>query len=132
MIELVVVMAVLGLLLSIAVPRYLDSLERGKDQVEAHDLVQLRKAIDQFYGDRGTYPERLEDLVTYRYLRELPVNPHTETVDWVVVPPPGGQKGGVFDVRAPNNPNPRPGTAAADAPDGQAPVPADAASDNPP
>ena len=63
MIELVVVMAVLGLLLSIAMPRYLASLERGREQVLSHNLAQLREAIDRFYGDRGAYPERLEDLV---------------------------------------------------------------------
>lgn len=107
MIELVVVMAILGLLLSLAVPRYLDSLERGKAQVVAHDLAQMRKAIDQYYGDKGSYPEQLEDLVTQRYLRALPVNPFTDSVDWIVVPPPGGQKGAVFDVQSVDNPSPR-------------------------
>lgn len=102
MIELIVVMAVIGLLLTLAVPRYMDSLERGKDQVMAHDLAAMRKAIDQYYGDRGAYPERLEDLVTRRYLRSLPVNPHTDAVDWIVIPPPGGKKGQVYDVRAPD------------------------------
>lgn len=100
MIELIVVMAVIGLLLSLATPRYLASLERGKEQVVEHDLATMRKAIDQFYGDRGAYPDRLDDLVTHRYLRSLPVNPFTEAVDWVVVPPPGGRKGNVYDVRA--------------------------------
>lgn len=101
MIELIVVMAVLGLLLSLAVPRYLDSLERGKDQVVAHDLAQMRKAIDQYFGDKGSYPDRLEDLVSQRYLRELPVNPHSGAVDWLILPPPGGQRGNVYDVQAP-------------------------------
>lgn len=98
MIELIVVMAVIGLLLSIAAPRYLDSLERGKHRVAAHDLAQMQKAIDQFYGDRGAYPEQLQDLVTYRYLRALPPNPFTGAVDWLVVPPPAGRKGKVYDV----------------------------------
>lgn len=104
MIELIVVMAVIGLLLAIATPRYLASLERGKDQVVEHDLAQMRKAIDQFYGDRGAYPDRLDDLVTFRYLRALPVNPHTDAVDWITVPPPGGRKGNVYDVRAADMP----------------------------
>ncbi|MBP6338484.1 MAG: type II secretion system protein [Vitreoscilla sp.] len=106
MIELIVVMAVIGLLLSLAAPRYLASLERGKDQVVEHDLAQMRKAIDQFYGDRGAYPERLDELVTFRYLRNLPVNPHTDAVDWITVPPPGGRKGNVYDVRAVDKPSP--------------------------
>jgi len=101
MIELIVVMAVLGLLLSLAVPRYLDALDRGKVQVMAHDLAQIREAIDRYYGDRGAYPERLEDLVTARYLRAIPPNPYTDEADWVVVPPPGEFKGSVYDVRDP-------------------------------
>jgi general secretion pathway protein G len=101
MIELIVVMAVLGLLLSLAVPRFLNSLERGKEDIVAHDLAQLRKALDQYYGDKGAYPDHLEDLVSQRYLRNLPVNPFTGDIDWIVVPPPFGQKGGVYDVRAP-------------------------------
>lgn len=101
MIELIVVMAVIGLLLSLAVPRYLDSLERGKEKVLVHNLAQMREAIDRYYGDRGSYPDRLEDLVTYRYLRAVPVNPYTEKDDWETDPPPGGTKGSIFDVRAP-------------------------------
>jgi general secretion pathway protein G len=128
MIELIVVMAILGLLLSLAVPRYLDSLERGKSQIEAHDLTQMRKAIDQFYGDRGSYPEQLEDLVTYRYLRALPLNPHTEALDWVVVPPPNGQKGGVYDVRSSYTPS-QPAQADALPVDAEATPPAVAGSD---
>ena len=130
MIELIVVMAVIGLLLSLAVPRYMDSLERGKAQVEAHDLAQMRKAIDQFYGDRGTYPNQLEDLVTYRYLRTIPVNPHTEVVDWVVVPPPNGQKGGVYDVRSSYTPS-QPAVGEAAPADAEPAAPAPAASDAP-
>lgn len=99
MIELVVVMAVLGLLLSIALPRYMATLERGKHQVLAHDLAQMREAIDKFHGDRGVFPDRLEELVERRYLRALPLNPFTDRADWVTVMPPGGQRGMVYDVK---------------------------------
>jgi len=101
MIELVVVMAVLGLLLSIAMPRYLASLERGREQVLSHNLAQLREAIDRFYGDRGAYPERLEDLVERRYLRAMPLNPFTQAADWALIPPPAGAKGSVYDIAEP-------------------------------
>lgn len=106
LVELVVVMALIGLLLSIAVPRYMASLERGREKVLAHNVAQLREAIDQYYGDRGAYPERLQDLVEQRYLRALPVNPMTEKVDWIAVAPPQGQKGAVFDVIAPDGSQP--------------------------
>ena len=75
MVELMVVLAIIGLLLSIAVPRYLDSLERGREQVLTHNLAQLREALDKFHGDRGAYPDRLDELVERRYLRAIPLNP---------------------------------------------------------
>ncbi len=101
MIELVVVLAVLGLLLSIALPRYLESLERGREQVLANNLAQLREALDRHYGDRGAYPDRLDELVERRYLRAVPVNPFTEAPDWELIAPPAGVKGAVFDVAEP-------------------------------
>ncbi|MEQ1686935.1 MAG: type II secretion system protein [Burkholderiaceae bacterium] len=101
MIELVVVMAVLGLLLSIALPRYIDSLARGREHVLVHNLAQLREAIDRHYGDRGAYPDRLEDLVERRYLRAVPLNPFTDAADWQLIGPPAGAKGAVFDVAEP-------------------------------
>ena len=98
MVELMVVLALIGLLLSIAVPQYIDALERGREQALAHNVAQLRKAIDQFYADRGSYPDRLEELVERRYLRALPENPFTQAVDWSTVSPPSGAKGGVYDI----------------------------------
>jgi len=98
MFELMVVLALIGLLLSIAVPQYIDALERGREQALAHNVAQLRKAIDQFYADRGSYPDRLEELVERRYLRALPENPFTQAVDWSTVSPPSGAKGGVYDI----------------------------------
>ncbi len=101
MVELMVVLALIGLLLSIAVPQYIDALERGREQALAHNVAQLRKAIDQFYADRGSYPDRLEELVERRYLRALPENPFTQLVDWATVSPPSGAKGGVYDIVEP-------------------------------
>lgn len=99
-IELLVVMAVIGLLLSLAVPRYLDSLDRGKSRVAEYNLSQIRKAIDQYRADRGAYPDGLSDLVERRYLRSLPLNPYTDRPDWTTVAPDGVTTG-VFDVRLP-------------------------------
>lgn len=117
MIELIVVMTVIGLLVSMALPRYMGALDRGRDQIVQHDLATMREAIDRHYGDRGAYPDRLEDLVTRRYLRAIPLNPRTEAADWLVVAPPSGARGMVFDVRDPANPDgtPAPATAPAEA-----------------
>jgi general secretion pathway protein G len=98
MIELMVVLAMIGLLLSIAVPQYIDALERGREQALAHNVAALRKAIDQFYADRGSYPDRLEELVERRYLRALPENPFTQAVDWNTISPPSGAKGAIYDI----------------------------------
>lgn len=100
LIEMIVVMAAIGLLLSLAVPRYLDALERGKEQVLQHNLKVMREAIDKFHGDNGRYPERLEDLVARRYLRAIPVDPFAEAATWLVVAPRESAAGGVIDVRS--------------------------------
>lgn len=100
MIELVIVMAMLGLLLSLALPQYMATLERGRETVLQQNLATMREALDKFYGDRGRYPDTLEDLVTQRYLRAIPVDPFTEAPNWVVVAPKDSAKGGVIDVQS--------------------------------
>jgi general secretion pathway protein G len=98
LIELIVVMTIVALLLSMALPRYLGSLDRGREHVLQHDLAQMRQAIDRYHADRGVYPDSLDDLVARRYLRAVPPNPYTDAVDWQVLPPPHGAKGAVYDV----------------------------------
>ncbi len=102
LIELLVVMATIALLLTIAVPRYFQSIDRAKEAVLKEDLVQMRDAIDKFYGDRGRYPERIEELVERKYLRRIPPDPITESAaTWIALPPPEApDKGGVYDVKS--------------------------------
>lgn len=100
MIELLVVMAILAVLASMVLPRYMDKVDAARETVLRHDLLELRKAIDQFYRDQSRYPETLDELVVRRYIRAVPVDPMTERVDtWVVVPPKEGSKA-VFDVKS--------------------------------
>nr|WP_130480918.1 type II secretion system protein [Sphaerotilus mobilis] len=96
--ELVVVMTLIGLLLTVALPRYLDALDRGKEKVLERNLTLMREAIDRHYGDTGKYPDRLEDLVARRYLRAIPSDPFLEKPTWVVVAPSDLTLGGVIDV----------------------------------
>ncbi len=99
LVELLVVMAVLALLLSLAVPRYFRSVERAREAVLRENLQVMREAIDKFHADTGKYPGGVAELVSRRYLRRLPVDPVTERDDtWVAVAPPGGA--GMFDVRS--------------------------------
>jgi general secretion pathway protein G len=101
LIELLVVMAIIGLLVSLAAPRYFSSVDRSRETVLRSDLATMRDAIDKYHGDRGKYPDKLEDLVTKGYLRALPRDPITESsATWVVVPPVDPNLGGVYDVKS--------------------------------
>jgi len=100
LIEMVVVMATIGLLLALALPKYMATLERGKEQVLRQNIFQMREALDKYYGDTGKYPERLEDLVTRRYLRAVPIDPFTESATWVVIAPKDPAMGGVIDIKS--------------------------------
>ena len=86
LLELLVVMAIIATLLTIAVPRYFRSLQRSREAVLLQDLSTLRESIDKFYGDTGKYPQTLLVLVEKRYLRSIPVDPIAKAADkWVVV-----------------------------------------------
>jgi general secretion pathway protein G len=101
LIELLVVLAIIGLLLTLAAPRYFGSLDKSKEAVLKEDLYQFRDAIGKYYGDKGKYPESLDALASEKYLRSVPVDPITDSsATWVVVPPQDPQKGGVYDVRS--------------------------------
>lgn len=103
LIELIVVMAIVGLLVSIAAPRYFASLERARENTLRTSLAVMRSAIDRFAADRGRYPQTLEELVGTRYLRAVPEDPLTGRRDgWVLVEPPadGALPGRVGDVRS--------------------------------
>lgn len=110
LIELIVVMAIVALLVSIAVPRYFGSLQKSRETVLLQTLAATRDALDKFYGDTGKYPESLDTLVGKRYLRALPVDPITESaLTWTIVPPEDPQKGGVYDLHSGANGNGRDG-----------------------
>lgn len=99
LIEMVVVMTLIALLLTLAIPRYFAVIDNGKLSVQRQNLATMRDAIDKFYGDQGKYPESLEELVSKRYLRSVPVDPVSESLNWVVVAPPDPNLGAVFDVQ---------------------------------
>jgi len=102
LIEVLVVMAIVATLLSIAVPRYFDSMERSKEAILKQDLAIMRDAIDKFYSDTNSYPNKLDELVTKKYLRTIPLDPITESsYTWIVIPPPTlDLQGAVYDVRS--------------------------------
>lgn len=99
LIELMIVMSILGLLLSIALPRYFQGLERAKESVLKQDLKVMREAIDHFYQDKGIYPNQLDDLVVYHYLKEIPIDPITNSKgSWVIVRQENNSE--IYDIRS--------------------------------
>jgi len=86
LIELLVVMAIVAALLGIVAPRYMNRVAVAKEAALKENLSALRIGLDQYYSDRGTFPEALGELVARRYLRALPLDPVTERRDsWVPV-----------------------------------------------
>lgn len=111
LVELLVVMAVIALLLSIAVPRYFSSVEKSREAVLRENLSLTRQALDKYYGDNGKYPDNLDQLVSGKYLRSLPLDPVTDSnATWVIVAPEVPEKGGVFDLKSGAAGNARDGT----------------------
>ncbi len=101
LIELLVVMAIIATLMTIAMPRYFQSLETSREATLRQSLAVMREALDHYYGDTGRYPESLEQLVEQRYLRNAPLDPITERRDgWQVVAPPEGVAGSVADIKS--------------------------------
>ena len=101
LIELLVVFTLLALLLSIAVPRYLSTVDSSREKVRQQNLATIRDALDKFKADQGRYPQELAELVSKQYLRALPKDPVTETQAWVPLAHPAGLEVGVYDVAPP-------------------------------
>ena len=101
LLELLVVMAIIATLLTIAVPRYFRSIQRSREAVLKQDLTALRESIDRFYGDTGRYPPTLAVLVEKHYLRSVPVDPITRAADkWIVVNSDDPEDNGIKDVKS--------------------------------
>lgn len=101
LIELMVVLASLGLLLAIAAPRYTEHVDRAREAVLRQNLSAIRESIDRFHADRGRYPADLDELVRERYLRRKPLDPITDRDDtWVPLPVPGQSATALYDIRS--------------------------------
>lgn len=100
LIELMVVMAIIATLLTIATPRYFSHLEHAREAALRESLAVTRDAIDKFHADVGRYPNDLDELVARHYLRKVPIDPITESADaWVLLSPPN-EASGVYDLHS--------------------------------
>lgn len=101
LVELLVVLTVVALLGSIALPRYFGSLQLAREQALQENLRVLRISIDRYRGDKGRFPADLDTLVADKYLRAVPVDPITESAQtWQPVVSDAEDDGGVADVRS--------------------------------
>ena len=101
LIEMLVVLAIVALMLSIAAPRYFGSLKHSKDVVLKDSLTIVRGSIDSFRGDKGRYPNDLQELVTEHYLRAIPLDPITDSdKSWTLIPSADPQTSGIVDIKS--------------------------------
>jgi general secretion pathway protein G len=106
LIELMIVMAIIAILISIAVPIYNHVITRSRESVLRSNLFTMRTLIDEYTYDKQKAPQSLQDLVGEGYLREVPVDPITNSRDaWkIVMEDPNNamnpQEPGMYDVRS--------------------------------
>jgi general secretion pathway protein G len=104
LIELMVVLTIIGILATMAQPNFQRTIIRAKEASLRQSLFVLRDVIDQYYADHGQYPDILDDLVEKRYIRAIPEDPFTRSMStWIIIPPEGGARGGVYDVHSGSN-----------------------------
>ena len=101
LIELLIVMAVIAVLLTLVSPNFFNSVDKSKEAALQHDLSVVRDSIDKFYGDTGKYPDSLQELVNKRYLKNIPIDPITESnATWLIVNNPDASSDKVIDIKS--------------------------------
>jgi len=105
-VELMIVMAIIAVLLSVAIPIYNRSIIRAKESVLKNNLFTMRTVIDEYTYDKQKAPQTLQDLVSDGYLREVPLDPMTGSSDsWKIIQEDPSntvnqQQPGIYDVRS--------------------------------
>jgi general secretion pathway protein G len=101
-----IVMAIIAVLMSVAIPIYSRSIQRAKESVLKNNLFTLRTVIDEYTYDKQKAPQSLQDLVSDGYLRQVPVDPMTQSADsWKIIMEDASNtvsqsEPGIFDVRS--------------------------------
>jgi general secretion pathway protein G len=106
LIELLVVISLIMILASVSLNMYRNSVVYAREAALRSDLFFMRDAIDQYYADKGKYPESLEALVSESYIRQVPQDPFTNsTTTWQTVqaeatPGTVSTSPGIYDVKS--------------------------------
>jgi general secretion pathway protein G len=101
--ELLIVMVIISILASVAIPQYIASIQRAKEVTLQQNLWVMRHAIDQYTTDKEKAPANLQDLVAARYLREIPEDPICKCLQWNEIPAASDDlsiEGGIGDVKS--------------------------------
>jgi general secretion pathway protein G len=106
LIELLVVISLVMILSAVSMSSYRQSVVAAREAALKSDLFHMRDAIDQYYADKGKYPDSLQSLVSEGYLRSVPKDQFTQSTDtWVTIPAeatPGttATSPGIYDVKS--------------------------------
>ena len=111
LIELMIVVSILLILISIAVPQYRSSVKRARESVLRQDLFTMRSVISQYTLDKQKMPQSADDLVQAGYLKQIPTDPTTNQNNWnwhtadegTIMSPDEQDEGGVDDVYSSSN-----------------------------
>lgn len=85
LLELIIVIAIIGILATLAMPALKDVPRRSAETVLKVNLNTIREVLDQHHGDKGYYPSTLDELVETGYLRSVPIDPLTKAADWTLI-----------------------------------------------
>ena len=115
LLELMIVVAIVGILVSLAIPSFQQSAIKAKETALKQNLFTMRTVLDQYYADRGDYPDNLEALVEAKYLRAIPVDPLTKSsTTWIEIyeeqEEGDDSPAGVYDVKSGSDDVARDGT----------------------
>jgi general secretion pathway protein G len=107
LLELMIVIAIVGILASLAQPMFKTAVLKSREAALKEDLFNIRNVMDQYYADNGKYPDSLNDLVDKGYMRSIPIDPFTgSNTSWRLDPYSGGEgespesSGGYWDVHS--------------------------------
>jgi general secretion pathway protein G len=96
---MLLIVAIVGILVTMAVPNYRQSTLKAREAVLTRDLFTVRDLLDQHRADKGKYPASLKDLVASGYLRAVPLDPFTRTASsWQEINE--ATEGGIFDIHS--------------------------------
>lgn len=85
--EMLIIAALIGILAMIIIPQFKYSIIRSKEAVLKKSLFNMREQINNFFADKKRYPTSLEELVSFRYLREIPMDPFLKKHEWELIHP---------------------------------------------